>query len=172
VTIRVEPAGPEDARAVAAVHVRAWQAAYAGFVPAAYLASLSVDQRETIWRDAIAAREAELMVARDADADAVLGWISFGACRDRGAGPRDGEVWALYVDPGAWARGVGRTLWGHALPRLRARGFKRATLWVFPQNARAIRFYQSLGFQLEPGSEQTFELGGATMAEVRCVLNL
>ena len=38
-----------DARGIAEVHVRSWQAAYAGIVPDEDLARLSVDQREQFW---------------------------------------------------------------------------------------------------------------------------
>jgi hypothetical protein len=38
-----------DARGLAEVHVRSWQAAYAGIVPDEDLAKLSVDQREQFW---------------------------------------------------------------------------------------------------------------------------
>jgi hypothetical protein len=35
-----------DARGIAEVHVRSWQAAYAGIIPDEEFARLSVDQRE------------------------------------------------------------------------------------------------------------------------------
>ncbi len=38
-----------DARGIAEIHVRYWQAAYAGIVPDEDLARLSVDQREQFW---------------------------------------------------------------------------------------------------------------------------
>ena len=42
----VRHATPEDSRAIATIHVLSWQAAYQGVVPAQFLASMSVDQRE------------------------------------------------------------------------------------------------------------------------------
>ena len=39
-----------DARGIAEVHVRSWQAVYAGIVPDEDLARLSVDQRHEFWR--------------------------------------------------------------------------------------------------------------------------
>jgi len=47
--VRVRAASVIDARWIAEVHVRSWQAAYRGQVPDDYLDSLSVDQRETVW---------------------------------------------------------------------------------------------------------------------------
>jgi hypothetical protein len=46
--VEVAQANLEYARSVAEIHVEAWRAAYAGIVPADYLAALSVDKREEV----------------------------------------------------------------------------------------------------------------------------
>ena len=51
----VRAATIEDARAIATIHVETWRAAYAGIVPAAHLAALSIDEREVRWRSILAA---------------------------------------------------------------------------------------------------------------------
>ncbi len=158
--MRIEPATANDARAVAQIHVDAWRAAYVGIVPDGYLAALSVDERETMWREAIAAQQPELLVARHDER--VIGWVSFGAARDQGALADVGEVWAIYLDPPHVATGAGRALWLAARQRLVERGFRSAILWVLAGNARAIRFYERAGFSLEPGLSQRFGLGGRT----------
>lgn len=161
----IEPATPADARRVAEVHVQAWQAAYVGIVPDAHLASLSVDKRETMWREAIEKQVSELLVARVDDE--VVGWVSFDASRDKDAVSGSGEVWALYVDPARWAGGIGRALLQRAQQRLSERGFKTISLWVLASNDRAKRFYEAAGFTLAPGSAQVFELGGRQVQELR-----
>lgn len=161
----IEPATLADARRVAEVHVQAWQAAYVGIVPDDYLATLSVDQRERMWREAIEKQLPELLVAR-VDGEAA-GWISFDASRDKDAVSGTGEVWALYVDPAHWSMGMGRALWWRARARLLKRGFNSITLWVLAANARAINFYETAGFALEPGSAKWFELGGSQVQELR-----
>ena len=162
---RIEPALPTDARRVAQIHVHAWQAAYVGIVPDDYLASLSVDKRETMWRQAIDKGGPELLVAR-VDRD-TAGWVSFDASRDKNAAQGSGEIWALYVDPTRWSSGVGRTLLQRASERLAERGFGSVSLWVLAANARAIRFYERAGFTLDAGSAHMFELGGRSVQEVR-----
>ncbi|MEQ1684033.1 MAG: GNAT family N-acetyltransferase [Burkholderiaceae bacterium] len=166
--VRIEPATLADARRVAEVHVRAWQAAYVGIVPDEYLASLSVEQRETMWRDAIEKQAPELLVARAAGE--LAGWVSFDASRDKGAAEGTGEIWALYVDPAHWAGGIGRALLQRARERLVERGFGSISLWVLAANARAIRFYEAAGFTLDAGSPASFELGGRTVQELRYAL--
>jgi ribosomal protein S18 acetylase RimI-like enzyme len=169
VAVLIEPATLAEARRVAQIHVQAWQAAYVGIVADEYLASLPIEKRETMWREAIEKQLPELLVARVDDGD-VAGWVSFDASRDKDAVAGAGEIWALYVDPAHWAGGVGRALLQRARERLIERGFGSISLWVLAANARAIRFYEAAGFTLEPGSAQTFELGGRSVQELRYVL--
>ena len=165
--MNVRPARPEDARRIAEIHVRAWQAAYPGIVPAAYLDSLSIDRHERMWSHSVAQGTPELLVAHDGES--IRGWVAFGGSRDEGAEPDVAEIWAIYVDSSQWAQGVGRALWSRTQGRLQERGFTAVGLWAFPANERAGRFYRSLGFEIEAGSEKQFELGGAVLDEVRYV---
>ncbi len=167
VDMQVVVAQPEHCRAVAELHVASWQAAYAGILPADYLSNLSVDQRESSWQQVLAERRSELYVARTGTS--VVGVISFGPCRDADAPAKRGEVWAIYVLPGAWSTGVGRLLWETAHERLLALGFLSVSLWVIEGNVRAIRFYSSAGLSIEPGSGKEFELGGAKLREIRMI---
>jgi L-amino acid N-acyltransferase YncA len=166
----IEPATAEDARAVAQIHVDAWRAAYVGIVPDDYLASLSVDDREAMWREAIATGKPEMLVARRDGR--VIGWVSFDAARAKGAAADVGELWAIYLDPRHVATGAGRALWLGARQRLIERGFRSAVLWVLAGNTRAIRFYERAGFSLDPGSSQRFTLGGREIEELRCAMAL
>ena len=47
--VTVRPATPVDVHAIATVHVRTWQAAYDGLIPAEALAGLDVDARAAFW---------------------------------------------------------------------------------------------------------------------------
>lgn len=169
-SMQIDHAQSGDARTVADIHVNAWRAAYASVLSAEYLASLSVDAREAMWRQCIAAGEPALLVAKHHGA--VVGWLSFGASRGEGAPPSEGEVWALYVAPACWSTGAGRQLWLRALELMRDRGFTTCCLWVFPQNERAIRFYRAAGFVADARPPQSFELGGRQLQEVRYVCRM
>ena len=166
--MRVAAALAEDLHDVAAVHVASWQSAYQSMLPSEYLASLSVDTREAVWRQILAEGRSELLVATDGAA--VVGFVSFGPCRDEAAPLDRGEVWAIYVAPSAWGTGVGKALWCVASERLKAQGFRSVSLWVLDGNERATRFYSAAGFNVEAGSEKEFEIGGATVREVKMVL--
>ena len=134
----IEPATADDAHAIAQIHIDARRAAYVGIVADDHLAALSVDKRETLWREAIAARQPELLVARIDGR--VIGRVSFGASRDKVAAAEVGELWAIYLDPRHVSTGAGRALWLAARKRLTERGFTSAILWVLAGNADAIRF--------------------------------
>jgi L-amino acid N-acyltransferase YncA len=76
--MQISHASPADAQAVAEIHVKSWQAAYTGIVPASYLAAQSVEKRAAWWAQCIAAGTPELLVAKD-EAGRMLGWINFAA---------------------------------------------------------------------------------------------
>lgn len=157
----------KDARAIAEIHVEAWCAAYKSIVPADYLASLSIERCEAVWSDYIAAGNPKLLVAKQAGS--VRGWIRFGECRDNGSHETDAEVWAIYVSPAAWSKGVGRVLWIRARELMIEQGFKSCSLWVFPQNERGIKFYHSVGLVHDGAAPKSFELGGVQLEEVRFI---
>ena len=168
--VSIASASAEDCRAVAQIHVDAWRTAYDGIVPSDYLAALSVDQRETMWRTAVERGTPRILVARTNAS--VVGWIAYGRCRDDGSGPDVGEIWAIYAAPTAWSTGVGQALWKAACRDLQEQGYRSVTLWVIRENARAIRFYERSGFAIEDDSAKEFELGGAQITELRLVARI
>ncbi|MCB9506156.1 MAG: GNAT family N-acetyltransferase [Myxococcales bacterium] len=165
--MEIRPAALEDCRAVAEVHVESWQHSYRGILPAQYLSSLSVAEREAMWRRTVERQPNRLLVA--CVAGAVVGFVAFGASRDEGAPSDRAEVWAIYVKAASWSTGVGRNLWLEALRHIVAQGYKSVSLWVIVGNQRAIRFYERAGFIAEPESRSSLELGGATLEELRYV---
>ena len=163
--INIRPAVLSDARAVAEVHVKTWQAAYRGIIPDDYLKALSVDEREAVWHTSIARGTPELWVAESQTL--VIGWAAFGPSRDADAEPNTGELEAIYVLPDHWSTGAGRALWQTASVRLGQRGFSRVTLWALEDNGRAARFYRAAGFAPDPSSRKPQERGGKRLWEIR-----
>jgi len=160
----------EDARAIAEIHVATWRAAYAGIVPDDFLAGLSVEKRESYWREQIPLGHQKIVVAK-LDTD-VIGWIAYGASRDDDAGYGAAEIWAIYVSPEFWSDGVGRNLWLHSQSHLVTEGYRSVSLWVLAANSRAINFYKKAGFVPDPSGNKEFEIGGTPLREVRYVADL
>ncbi|MFV3128405.1 GNAT family N-acetyltransferase [Niveispirillum sp. KHB5.9] len=74
------------------------------------------------------------------------------------ADPRDGSIWALFTDPAAEGRGIGKALLLHALDDLRSTGWEEARLSTAP-GTRADAFYRRQGWQpshMTEGGEQGF----------------
>jgi ribosomal protein S18 acetylase RimI-like enzyme len=160
----------EDARAIAEIHVAAWRAAYAGIVPADFLAGLSVEKRESYWREQIPLGHQKIVVAK-LEAR-VVGWIAYGASRDDDADSGAAEIWAIYVSPEFWSAGVGRALWLYSQSHLATEGYRSVSLWVLAANSRAINFYRKVGFAPDPSGKKEFEIEGTRLQEVRYVADL
>lgn len=146
--VELRDATPADARAVATVLVRSWRAAYRGLLPDDVLAGLSVHDRERLWSDSLTARPAHTGFVVATLEDAVVGVAAAGpplVPEDR-ADPTLGDLYALYLDPDVWRRGIGTRLHAAALDRLRSFGFTHAGLWVLDTNARAREFYDRHGW--------------------------
>jgi ribosomal protein S18 acetylase RimI-like enzyme len=144
----VREADPEDAGAVAGVHVRAWQAAYRGLMPDEWLDDLTVERRTETWTGILteSAGKGTTLVGDDGPAG-VVGFCSVQLpSRDEDAGPSTAEISALYIEPSRWRSGIGRALLGEALTRLRAAEWEDVTLWVLAGNASARAFYERFGF--------------------------
>jgi len=154
--VELRDATPADALDIAELHVASWQVAYRGLIADEVLAGLSVPNRAAWWSRALATADGRHTLLATEDGT-LLGFTAFGP--DRATDPSDGEVYALYLHPAAWGRGVGRALHGAALDRLRALGHRRARLWMLAGNERALRFYRLAGWtedgrsKLETGAD-------------------
>jgi GNAT superfamily N-acetyltransferase len=162
VNVVVRAGAADDADAIVESSVRAWEEGFRGIVPA------EVDPRQAWDRYRLRARLRDEQGIAHAVAELdgrVMGYIAFGASRDHDATSRVGEIWALYVHPRAWRRGLGRRLVRHALRELGDAAFRVATLWTLAESPSARAFYEACGFSPD-GASQRREALGSTL-EVR-----
>jgi GNAT superfamily N-acetyltransferase len=170
VTLRVRPAVPEDVDAVADVHVRSWQWAYAGLLPDDLLAGLRAEDRVPQWqRRVVSADPARALLLADMDGT-VVGFVAVGAGREQVGGPEVGELMAIYLVPAVAGTGTGRALHDAGIAWLVDRGFAVARLWVLSANARACRFYEQMGWRAD--GEARVETIGVEVEEIRYELDL
>lgn len=162
----VRPASACDAKAIAEIHVAAWQAAYTDLMPEDFLEKMTLERRLAYWREAIEFSEPQLLVAtRD---EQVVGFVGFDRSRDAGTRSTVGEIWALYMAPAHWGKGAGLALWDGAREGLKEEGCTQVTLWVLLRNERALRFFEhAAGFKREMPSLKTVAFGSARLEEVR-----
>jgi GNAT superfamily N-acetyltransferase len=162
--VQLRPAEPNDALAVARVHVRSWQVAYRNLIPDDFLDALRPEDRAARYDFAASdVRRPRTILA--VERGAVLGFATTSPSRDADL-PDHGELCALYVDPPKWGRGIGAALISAARARLAELGFRSALLWVLEGNVRAERFYRADRWAPD-GVCRTDSRRGVTLHEVR-----
>lgn len=149
---------------VARIHVCAWQVAYRTLLPQEYLDRLRPEDRAESY-DFSSRDPSSPKTVVAVDEDRMLGFATFAPSRDSDLASH-GEVYALYVHPEYWGRGIGLALIQDARARLFARGFRRALLWVLSGNLRAEGFYQKDQWILD-GMQRRDTVWGVQVDEVR-----
>ena len=159
---KVRTAVPADAERMAEIHVHAWQKAYQGILPADFLASLSIAARAERWQSDLESMDENSLALVIEDRSSVGGFARLAPSADNS----DGEVQAIYLDPRHWRRGWGRQLMTVAENHLVNLGWREAILWVLERNEPARRFYEALGWRVEP-HRALLNIGGADVQEIR-----
>jgi ribosomal protein S18 acetylase RimI-like enzyme len=171
VQIAVRPAVAADAAQLARVNIRSWRHAYAGAVPADYLAAMDVERYEAIWGARVADRTAEASILVAGAGRDIAGYIVVGPCRpqqDRLDDAVDGigEVFAIYVDPPHLGAGVGRILHDAGVGLLADAGYRESYVWVLAANQASIRWYRRRGWT-DDGATSQWTGAGKPLLEVR-----
>ncbi|WP_445168863.1 GNAT family N-acetyltransferase [Mycolicibacterium sp. Dal123E01] len=165
----VREATPDDAVALAEVHVRSWRAGHQGLVAQEYLDALDPEDRANRFAlDRMERSGPYTLVA--VDRGTICGHVTIGRSRDDDLAD-SGEVWALYVDPPSWGSGVGRALITAGCDRLLEAGHECAFLWVLSANTDARSFYERTGWSAD-GRERTDVFGDSPVRKVRYVTSL
>lgn len=140
----IRRAGPEDAAALAALHLVVWEETYAGLIPQRILDERRrrpQAQRVAQWRERVTwAGGATWVAEHDGGQSCLTGFV--GAGRGRHGDDRL-ELMALYVLARHHGTGLGHRLLTTAI------GEEPAYLWVLDGNARAIGFYERHGFAFD-----------------------
>ncbi|WP_439239293.1 GNAT family N-acetyltransferase [Streptococcus suis] len=142
------------------VHWKSWQEAYADLLPKEFLKNTYTLERCQDW----AVRYPQNILIATID-DKVVGFACYGSSSQedlQGAG----ELYALYVLADYYNRRIGYQLMQAALEKLQS--YETVTLWVLEGNARAIAFYEKVGFRFD-GVKKTVNLG-AERTEYRMIL--
>ena len=140
--IAIRPMTEGDLEAKARLHVACWNETYTGLLPATWL-------QENITYEGILARQQRIgweRVLLACDGNKPVGFASWEPeTRPWADRPGASEVSSLYLLRSHQGRGVGRTLMEAALARC---PHPEVVLLALETNARAIGFYEHLGFSL------------------------
>lgn len=140
---------PADAVALGDVHVASWRETYAGLLPDAMLALLSVEARVAMWASVLGDPSASgtvSVIVAEAE-DRIVGFGACGRQRDAALAGQgfDGEIGAIYLLRAYQGTGAGRALMGELARALTGAGQSAVSLWVLRENAQARGFYEALG---------------------------
>ncbi len=135
--VTLRQATPDDAAAIAPMHLACWHDAYSGLVPRRCLDELDRQDRCGRWRLRLEQPSDVTTIA--VCGQQVVGLATVGPLHDEVPLPPE-ELRSLYVSRPMWGGGLGRALIDRAL------GDRPASLWVFEGNERARRFYTSCGW--------------------------
>lgn len=136
-------AEPDDAPAIARVHVDSWHSTYRGILSDAIIASRSYESRLAQWARTLSRPEPDhVYVVADVDSE-VVGFAAGGPARGAEA-EYDAELYAIYLRAGEQRRGLGRALAGAVATDLYRRGKCSLLVWVLSDNASRA-FYERLG---------------------------
>ncbi len=166
--IQIRQATQDDIPIIAALHVEGWKGAYGGIVDQAHLDSLTVEQRAKDWTQWMATGESDIFIG-DVEGKPA-GFVVTGRTKTPppGSSPirpsHSGEIYALYLHPDHWRKGLGTALIKHAARHLKENKHSAVCLWVLDANTRAKAFYEKMGGQKLGG--KMIEIGPSSLKEV------
>lgn len=141
--LALREAGPEDAAAVTAFHLRIWRDTYRDLAPPEAQRLLDHDLRLRGWTATLALPPPHGVVLAT-EGERILAFVAFGPTETPAFQGR-GRIGQLYVDHDQRGRGIGARLLRVAQSRLRAAGFPGTALSVVVGNNAARAFYRAQG---------------------------
>jgi L-amino acid N-acyltransferase YncA len=141
----IRDATPDDADAIAAVHIASWRTTYSGIVAQEYIDGLSVMERAAAWTQRLTEGTSPAVATLVAERapGVLLGFASGGPIRIACAG-YDAELYAVYLTREAQRQGLGTQLVRTWAGRAASQGFHAAVVRVLAANPARL-FYEHLG---------------------------
>lgn len=149
--ITLRTARPSDSDALATVFIDAWEGGYRGVVDDAVIDAWVHDD-VALWLQQLVLNPEVRTIVAEGPSGEVVGFAAYGNDEDE---PASGHLFSLYVSTKTSGQGIGRLLLSRVIEELDPVSSRPITLWVFEENDRARRLYQSLGF--EPEGERRVE---------------
>lgn len=160
--VSVRPGLADDARAIAAIQVAAWRAAYPGIWPTAALDGLDVDAIESSWRDALVQPPtAKHRMFTACAGPVVVGFAAIAPVPDE---PTTGEIVALEVSPARRGDGHSSRLLAACADVLRQSSASAVRVWVVRGDVHREEFFRSAGL-VPSGLVRTVDVLGTEVAE-------
>jgi ribosomal protein S18 acetylase RimI-like enzyme len=164
--VTIRSARPDDADAIAAIHVASWQHAYRGILPDDYLDTLVPAQRLPMWNRVLSPGGTRGSVSV-AEIDGQVTGFAFIGPSDEGDPDDVLMLYAIYLDPGVMGRGIGTALMIDAERQMVARDAILGVLRVITANERTLAFYERCGWTPDPSSLRMEDAWGQQVETIR-----
>ncbi len=152
-----------DEPGIACVHVDSWREAYAGIVPAEYLASLSYESRQAMWEQVLRTDTThQVAFVAQITGKGIVGFAS-GFAAPEADSRCIGQFMTLYVLRAWQGYGLGRALFVAVVGGLSDLGAEGLSLEVLADNP-SRGFYERMGGRV--GRIQTIAIGGTDIEEI------
>ena len=145
--MKIRLATAQDAAALAQIQVNSYRTAYAGLMPAGYLARFSFEEQEQDWRDLLAEPAGDILLVAETGGE-IAGYAVGrpGPVEELPEGAYDAELVSLHVRRALQKQGTGRALVRAMVQALHQQGCTSLALFVLAGNP-ACAFYERLGGQ-------------------------
>lgn len=152
--MNIRHAIPDDAASIARVHVDSWRSVYPVLVPdnspaqREYMAQFNCTHMAGHLRKSISTSSEDIYVAEKEGE--IVAFLAIGPCRDFDLNQETtGEIYALYVVPEYWRKGIGRSMCRRAEQIFKSLSYSQVVLWVFQDNVAAVQFYRAMEFRAD-----------------------
>jgi len=160
--LNLRHAMPDDAPAIAKVHIASWRAAYKDILPEARSNGLDPVRVTGSFRKSISFGAEDIYIVEKNGH--IAGFISLiGGHQDPGDKGTVTGICTIYLAPEYWRKGIGRLLYREGETLLASAGCTAVTFWVFAANVRARRFYEAMGFTVD-GEAMVLNMGASVKA--------
>ena len=141
ITIRL--AVPADASDIAEVHMRSWEVAYKGILPADFIREKNAGRHELYNRVITDENAKTYIIQREGK---TVGIMRVDTPQDDDLRDKYCELHYIYLHPDCFRQGIGTQAMEFTYNITRNTGKTGIVLWVLEKNTDSIRFYEKCGF--------------------------
>ena len=154
----IREAAPDDAQAIAEVHIASWRTSYTDIFPPEVIENLDVKRRAKMWLESIEKRVNNifLYVAENLEGQ-IVGFAGGGKQGQEPIKGYDGELRVMYILEEYQKQGIGSKLFEAVSKRMAAEGMNSMLAWVLVENPSRA-FYEKKGGEVV--SDRLYEKEG------------
>lgn len=152
INFSIRPARINDALQITTIGYNCWQDSYKGILPDQFLQSINLQQQIKRTEVAINNDSTHFIVASNSN-DSIVGYCSFGPSK-RSIFPSHYEIHSIFLMQKERSKGLGSLLLYEA--ELRMISEKPVAVKIIKGNLKAIKFFNSNGYNYVSGKDGTF----------------